>query len=78
MRTLRVSFREIARIFAVFVSFGIITSAARAADISVTVDTGSSVTLNDFDGDGYYDIGSADEVFMTIIHTYQKSCKILI
>ncbi len=37
--------------------------AAVAADITVTIDTGTSVTLKDADGDGFYDIGTADELY---------------
>ena len=32
-------------------------------DVTVTVDTGASVTLKDTDGDGYHEIGSADELY---------------
>ncbi len=38
-------------------------SAAAAADLTVTIDTGGKVTLKDADGDGYYDIGTADELY---------------
>ena len=38
-------------------------SAAAAADLTVTIDTGASVTLKDADGDGYYDVGTADELY---------------
>ena len=38
-------------------------SAAAAEDISVTIDTGASITLRDNDADGYYDIGTADELY---------------
>ncbi len=38
-------------------------SASAAADLTVTIDTGASVTLKDADGDGYYDIGTADELY---------------
>ena len=34
-----------------------------AEEITVTIDTGESVTLNDNDNDGYYDIGTADELY---------------
>lgn len=35
-----------------------------AADsLTVTIDTGASVTLNDTDGDGYYEIGTANELY---------------
>ena len=40
-----------------------ITASAAAADITVTIDTGESVTLRDADGDDYYDIGTADELY---------------
>ena len=39
------------------------SSASAAADLTVTIDTGASVTLKDADGDGYYDIGTADELY---------------
>ena len=38
-------------------------SASAAADLTVTIDTGASVTLKDTDADGYYDIGTADELY---------------
>ena len=41
--------------------FAITVSAAD--DITVTIDTGASVTLKDADHDGYYDIGNADELY---------------
>lgn len=37
--------------------------AAKAEDLTVTVDTGASVTLTDVDSDGYYDIDTADELY---------------
>jgi len=37
--------------------------AEAAADLTVTIDTGASVTLKDADGDGFYDIGTADELY---------------
>lgn len=40
-----------------------ITASAAATDITVTIDTGTSVTLRDADGDDYYDIGTADELY---------------
>ena len=40
-----------------------ITASATAADITVNIDTGASVTLRDADGDDYYDIGTADELY---------------
>ena len=40
-----------------------ITASAAATDITVTIDTGASVTLRDADGDDYYDIGTADELY---------------
>ena len=36
---------------------------AAATDLTVTIDTGASVTLRDADGDNYYDIGTADELY---------------
>ena len=38
-------------------------SAAAVADLSVTIDTGASVTLKDADGDGYYDVGTANDLY---------------
>ena len=40
-----------------------ITASAAATDITVTIDTGASVTLRDADGDNYYDIGTVDELY---------------
>ncbi len=40
-----------------------ITASAAATDITVTIDTGASVTLRDADGNDYYDIGTADELY---------------
>ncbi len=37
--------------------------AAAVADLTVTIDTGASVTLKDADGDGYYDIGTANDLY---------------
>ncbi len=37
--------------------------ASAAVDLTFTIDTGASVTLKDADGDGYYDIGTADELY---------------
>ncbi len=42
---------------------GMTFTAFAADDITVTIDTGASVTLQDADGDGYYDIGTADELY---------------
>ena len=39
------------------------TFAAETNNLSVTIDTGETVTLYDFDGDGAYDIGTADELY---------------
>ena len=36
---------------------------AAVVDLLATIDTGATVTLTDADGDSYYDIGSADELF---------------
>ena len=45
-------------------SLGILSLTASAADdITVAIDTGESVTLKDTDSDGYYDIGTADELY---------------
>ena len=50
--------------FCIFCAFGAVSaSAAEASDLTVTIDTGASVTLKDADGDGYYDIGTADELY---------------
>ena len=38
-------------------------AAEAAADLTVTIDTGASVTLKDTDSDGYYEIGTADELY---------------
>mgnify|MGYP003559178149 FL=1 len=43
-------------------AFSLTASAAAAEDISVTIDTGASITLKDTDGDGAYEIGNADEL----------------
>ncbi|MEE1503059.1 MAG: GLUG motif-containing protein, partial [Acutalibacteraceae bacterium] len=40
-----------------------ITASAAATDITVTIDTGTSVTLRDADSNGYYEIGTADELY---------------
>ena len=37
--------------------------ALAAEPLTATIDTGASVTLNDTDGDGFYEIGNADELF---------------
>ena len=44
-------------------AFSLTASAAAAEDISVTIDTGASITLRDTDGDGAYEIGNADELY---------------
>ena len=43
--------------------FSLTASAEAAADLTVTIDTGASVILKDADGDGYYDIGTADALY---------------
>lgn len=43
--------------------FSLTASAAAAADFTVTIDTGESVTLKDTDADGYYEIGNVDELY---------------
>ena len=43
-------------------SVGMLTAFAADA-LTVTIDTGASVILKDADGDGYYDIGTADELY---------------
>ena len=40
-----------------------VSAAEAAADITVTIDTGASVTLRDTDADGFYEIGTADELY---------------
>ena len=40
-----------------------LTAVAAAADITVNIDTGASVTLKDTDGDGAYEIGNADQLY---------------
>ena len=43
---------------------GVLPGTARAADdLTVTIDTGASVTLKDTDGNGYYEVGTADELY---------------
>jgi len=41
----------------------ITTGAVAAEDLTVEIDTGASITLKDTDADGYYEIGSADELY---------------
>ncbi len=55
----------LALILAVGICFSapVTITASAAYDITVTIDTGASVTLKDADGDGYYDIGTADELY---------------
>ncbi len=55
----------LALILAVGICFSapVTITASAANDITVTIDTGASVTLKDADGDGYYDIGTADELY---------------
>ena len=53
----------LAMLVALLGAFSMTASAAAAEDISVTIDTGASITLKDTDGDGYYDIGTADELY---------------
>jgi len=40
---------------------GMVLTVQAADTITVTIDTGASVTLSDTDGDDYYEIGTADE-----------------
>lgn len=54
--------RKVALVVACIVCL-LTASAAAAADLTVTINTGASVTLKDADGDGYYDIGTADELY---------------
>ena len=44
-------------------AFSLTASAAAADDLTVTIDTGASVTLKDTDGDGYYEIENADGLY---------------
>lgn len=44
-------------------SLSVMAQEAVLADISVTINTGASVTLKDNDGDSYYDIGNSDELY---------------
>ena len=50
-------------IAAIVTTLTLTASAEKAGDLTVTIDTGSSVTLKDSDGDGYYDIGTADQLY---------------
>ena len=51
---------------------GFLPGVARAAEnITVTIDTGASVTLKDTDGDNYYEVGTADELQKRIDHIRQ-------
>ena len=43
--------------------FAVNAGADKASDLAVTIDTGAKVTLKDKDSDGYYDIGTADELY---------------
>ena len=45
------------------VGVGSLVAGATVPDITVTIDTGAEVTLKDNDGDSYYDIGTADELY---------------
>lgn len=38
-------------------------SAAKADDLTVTIDSGAQVTLKDIDSDGFYEIGNANELY---------------
>ncbi|MBQ9785638.1 MAG: hypothetical protein IJW29_09055, partial [Clostridia bacterium] len=50
--------------FFIYCAFGAVSASAEAAaDLTGTIDTGASVTLKDTDADGYYDIGTADELY---------------
>jgi hypothetical protein len=40
-----------------------ITASAAATDITVTIDTGTSVTLRDADSNGYYEISKGGQLF---------------
>lgn len=44
-------------------SLSLLAGAEGLADITVTIDNEQSVTLKDADGNGYYDIGTADELY---------------
>jgi len=47
---------------------------ANSSGVTVTIDTGKSVTLKDADDDGYYEIGTADELYAyaTVINSGQS------
>ena len=45
------------------VFFAVTASAEAAPDLTVTIDTGSEVTLTDGDGDGFYEIADADDLY---------------
>ena len=51
-----------ALVVGVIAAFGVSASAV-AQDISVTIDTGAEITLRDTDGNDYYEISTADELF---------------
>lgn len=48
-------------LFATLVVSGITASAA--GNLTVAIDTGASITLKDTDSDGYYEIGTVDELY---------------
>lgn len=50
-------------------------SAAQISELTTTIDTGASVTIKDTNGDGYYEIGTADELyaFAAIVNNGQNT-----
>jgi len=48
---------------AILVSAFALVVSAESSGVTVTIDTGASVTLKDADDDGYYEIGTADELY---------------
>ncbi len=70
----------LALILAVGICFSapVTITASAAADIIVTIDTGASVTLQDDDGDDYYDVGTADELyaFATAVNGGKKTINV--
>jgi len=56
---------------------GLINVSAAASSFTITIDTGASVTLTDADGDDYYEIDTADELyaFAAKINSNSRSIK---
>ena len=55
----------LAILFTVLCAFSrtVSAEATQATDLTVTIDTNESVTLKDTDSDGFYEIGTADELY---------------